>query len=201
MATPKVFLCPSDAKKSALEDDYQKYDPGTGNLYNPVQIGTEKDFSDFQLVIASGVTLIGYSFHVPYSTGWKSSAKPGFIIGGDENNGLDPIDPNKDPKNMNSKNHNSEGQNLLAVDASSIWQNTAYAGIGGDNVYTTNREQSAANLQTTAKSASDHTNGDPGFKGLTPMAPSLGDSVLVPNSQNVISAFGTTPSRLYGNFE
>ncbi len=197
MATPKVFICPSDTTKMGLEDDMNIYESG-GNLKAPPDnIGSVKNFSDFQL-FPNKTALISYSFHVPFSTGWKSTAKPGFIIGGDENSG-NPTAAKGDTAG-NSKNHNQVGENFLAVDASAIWTNTPYAGIGEDNVYSSNRS-TASNSQSKLNKGVDHNNGDTGFKNITPMPPNYGDSNLLPNSQTTLNGYGAMVLYVWKTFE
>jgi prepilin-type N-terminal cleavage/methylation domain-containing protein len=156
-ATPKVFVCPSVKGKANLED--------------PLPSGSPKGYCDFYCD-QSGKrlgALMTYSFHNPWaSQGWSSSAKPAFVIGGDENNGATPDNASLDDPSTNSVNHNTEGENLLAVDASVKWSKTPRVGVNDDNVYTSNQPQSG-------------TAGNPGDAGFKFCTPKDGyDSVLLP---------------------
>lgn len=171
-ATPKVFICPSVKAQNAAEDPM--VDGSAGSV-------SPKYFSDFY-VAKKGGALISFSFHNPYSSDWTSSAKPGFAIGGDANNGATPdvggngsnpvAGTNIDYTPGNSTNHNSEGQNIVFVDASVQYAKNPYVGVNSDNVYTSNTNG------TTPKSA-----GFGGYKYVNPKA-SSGDSVLVPVSKD-----------------
>ena len=111
--------------------------------------------------------LITYSFQNPWSSGWSLNNKPGFVIGGDENNGSDPTD-NDSVDNSNSQNHDSEGQQFLKLDASVTWGINAWSGIGDDNVYTSNTLGEGSTMK-------------PGDKGyLSTLQKDGFDSVLVP---------------------
>lgn len=135
LATAKVFVCPSVKAKSSLDDPLAE---SNGSPQSP------KWFSDFYVDNSAkrAGALITYSFHNPYaSNGWSTSAKPGFIIGADENNGNDPRninDPTNTDTGANSLNHEAQGGNFLAVDASVRWSNSPLVGIDSDNVYTSN---------------------------------------------------------------
>jgi prepilin-type N-terminal cleavage/methylation domain-containing protein len=138
-ATPKIFVCPSVKNKLGTEDplDFPK-----GSPLSP------KSFSDFFVQTTRGTgALITYSFHNPYAQyGWNTSAKPSFIVGGDENNADTPDNRstaaapnNATDVSTSSTNHSGEGENLLAIDASSKWVKSPWAGVGDDNVYTSNQ--------------------------------------------------------------
>ncbi len=64
-------------------------------------------------------------------------------IAGDRNDGIDryrttnPDAPREDIKAMNSRNHRSEGQNVLFNDGSVQWCKTPFVGYARDNIYTT----------------------------------------------------------------
>ena len=127
MATPKLFICPSDRVRMAQDD------PDTRPACS----------SDFYTHPKAG-TLISYSFLPPWSAGWCMSLTPGMIIAGDENNGSQPNywtsrgkPEQKDVETYaNSTNHKGQGQNVLAVDGSTKLADSPYCGINDDNVYT-----------------------------------------------------------------
>jgi prepilin-type N-terminal cleavage/methylation domain-containing protein len=137
-ATPKVFICPSVKAKNAAEDPLRYPDTTSGTTYSP------KCFSDFY-VTSKNIILEAYSFHNFFNSNWSNTAAPGFIIAGDENNGSDPLYGGSAANfptgaitatTGNSTNHNSEGQNFLAVDASVQFAKNSFVGVNGDNVYT-----------------------------------------------------------------
>jgi prepilin-type N-terminal cleavage/methylation domain-containing protein len=180
-ATPKVFVCPSVKAKYSVED------PLTDN--NAAQ--SPKWFSDFY-VTSKGVILNAYSFHNFFLSTWSSNAKPGFIIGGDENNGSDPLygssaatfGPPSSSTAGNSTNHNSEGQNLMAVDTSVQFAKNAFVGVGGDNVYTS----CYANTSTTSTNAQKL--GTYGNKCV--YTANTSDSVLLPIDSSFLTGWSVT---------
>lgn len=175
MATPKVFVCPSVKSKSAADDPLTEDDD---------KVRSPKYFSDFYN--KKDIPLIAYSFQNPYSSTWSTSARPGFIIGGDENNGGDPTCAASDTffdqisdnakKEANSTNHDKEGQNLLAIDASVAFKKNSFGGINDDNVYSSNLSSATA---TTSKTA-----GRGGYKVVKTL--SADDTVLVPVDNSVL---------------
>jgi prepilin-type N-terminal cleavage/methylation domain-containing protein len=172
MSTPKVFVCPSVKGKSTAEDDLSM-DGGTR---------TPKYFSDFK-TDTMAAQLITYSFQLPWSKGWRTSGKPGFIVGGDENNGTAPeaVAASTADAAMitagNSINHASEGQNLLGIDASGTFAKRPNVGINEDNVYTSQYYSTAADQGKPQKE---------GVKDVNPW--SNADTVLAPVSSSVITA-------------
>jgi prepilin-type N-terminal cleavage/methylation domain-containing protein len=168
MSTPKVFVCPSVKGKSTSEDDLYA-DSATRNV---------KYFADFKVDSIAG-QLITYSFQLPWSKGWRTSGKPGFIVGGDENNGKSPeaIDPATDPTPGNSVNHASEGQNVLGIDASGNFAKRPNVGINEDNIYTSQWSSTVSDQ------------GKPQLAGVKNVNPwSNADTVLIPVSSSVIGA-------------
>ncbi|MFA5865498.1 MAG: type II secretion system protein [Phycisphaerae bacterium] len=166
-ATTKVFVCPSVKNKIGVEDPLD-YLAGTAQ--------SPKKFSDFFVEAKKGTgALITYSFHNPYATnGWNTSAKPSFVIGGDENNGDKPDNTTTTDPSVNSANHGGEGENILAIDASAKWVKSPWAGVGDDNVYTSNQTVGAA--QGTGVQVGDLT-----ATTLLNVVPKDGyDSVLIP---------------------
>ena len=156
-----VFICPAVKSKVMRSDDNYKEDDGSyvSALY----------FSDFQSIDKPEKigALICYSFQNPWLSGWTLNNRPGFIIGGDENNGTYPFD-NITYTNSNSQNHNKEGQFVLKTDASVAWVTNAWAGLDSDNVYTANTLGSGPTMH-------------PGDKGyLSTRQKDEFDSVLVP---------------------
>jgi prepilin-type N-terminal cleavage/methylation domain-containing protein len=168
MSTPKVFVCPSVKGKSTSEDDL---------IGDDGAVKTVKYFADFKVDSIAG-QLITYSFQLPWSKGWRTSGKPGFIVGGDENNGKAPetIDPTTaDPTPGNSVNHASEGQNILGIDASGVFAKRPNVGLNDDNIYTAQRN--SGNL------------GKPQLTGIKNVNPyNNADTVLIPVSASVIGA-------------
>jgi len=175
-ATPKVFVCPSVKGKNAIEDD----------LKDGTTTGSPKFFSDFYTDQRAGA-LIAYSFQAPFSSYWTTSVKPGFTIGGDENNGAKPdcdkattlLAGTSSANNIeaNSTNHNKEGQNLMAVDASVRFVKNPFDGINQDNVYTSNVNAAS---QITSNPKGGVTAGYGGYKYWN--SRDGGDTVLLPNS-------------------
>jgi prepilin-type N-terminal cleavage/methylation domain-containing protein len=176
-ATPKVFICPSVKIKNATEDDLEESNNTTKS---------PKYFSDFYVDKKAGV-LIAYSFQNPYASNWKTSAKPGLVIGGDENNGENPLvvaSPVVGVGNSstvgNSTNHNSEGQNLLSIDASVKFVKNPFNGANDDNVYS-----SCYNGPT------DATGKKPGTGGYKAVYTNRADdSVLLPVDTDFLEAAG-----------
>jgi prepilin-type N-terminal cleavage/methylation domain-containing protein len=178
-ATPKVFVCPSVKSKYAAEDPLKEDDSNTRS---------PRYFSDF-FVTTKGVVLSAYSFHNFFLPTWSNNAKPGFIIGGDENNGSDPVyglgaagvGASVTSTAGNSTNHASEGQNFLAVDTSVQFAKNAFVGIGGDNVYTS----CYATRSTTATNANKLGTG--GNKSVYTGHNS--DSVLLPTDKAILDTW------------
>lgn len=198
LATPKLFVCPSVRSKAGMDDP----------LGSTTGSHLLKSYGDFWVDNVSGTStgaLITYSFHNPLGVpswgsgyqNWRSSAKPGFVIGGDENNGYEPhnIAGATDlDTGSNSLNHSAEGQNLLSVDASVKWAKTPTAGVDDDNVYTSNRYASGAR-GTGSGGASNAIPGDPGWTNTRPLDER--DSVLLPIS---VESFGAkTDTSLWVN--
>jgi prepilin-type N-terminal cleavage/methylation domain-containing protein len=128
-ATPKVFVCASVKNKSAADDPLDD-----GGTVSP------KYFSDFYTSPDTASYLIAYSFQNPWNGGmWTTNVRPGFVIGGDENNGTNlkqgssSTAPSQD---ANSQNHAKEGQNILRIDASVGFEKSPFCGLSGDNIYT-----------------------------------------------------------------
>jgi hypothetical protein len=130
MSTPKIFICPFNKDKLSIDDPLTEKNEKTAS---------PKYFSDFYTDPSAGA-LISYSFISPYSPNWTTNAKPGYIIGADENNGSDPTSnadrQEKTGTHSNSTNHNGEGQNILCIDMSVTFVKSPYAGINNDNIYT-----------------------------------------------------------------
>lgn len=163
-ANPGLFLCPSVKALGGFKDDFQK----NGSTGNP------RWFIDFARTQIGSVWVpaFTYSFHNPWHSSWTMSARPGFVVGGDQNDGIDPAtsqgsNSGSYPDTANSGNHNNEGQNLLKVDASCDFAKTPHAGIKDDNVYTS--------FNT---SGSVIPNG-PGVENVIPQDAT--DTVLIPN--------------------
>ncbi len=157
LATPQLFVCPSvKTKQNSGGDPLKEAD---GSVKSP------KYFSDFYTDIEAGAgPLICYSFHNPWGSGWNTNARPGFVIGADENNGTDPrVDAASNQQGARSANHQSEGMNVLKVDASVSFENNVHVGLEGDNIYTSNVDESdpfnpkdvAGSLDITVDSAND----------------------------------------------
>ncbi len=170
LSTPKVFVCPSVKSKNGADDPLTWSD---GNSTSPKNLG------DFYVDSEAG-GLISYSFANPYSTIWTSSAKPGTVIGADENNGVGNFGVN--PSNemvsnsstaANSLNHNSEGENYMAVDASVNWTKNPCVGYNTDNIYSSN-----------INGATNYAAGSAGVLNVRPG--SNNDTVLLPVTQGVL---------------
>lgn len=183
-ATPKLFVCPSVKSKASANDPFYEPTNYTTSPRNP------KYFSDFYVDQKAG-PLIAYSFHNPWaSNGWSSNARPGFVIGGDENNGLRPNKSNRTAANfnptsdmdMNSLNHNSEGQNILRIDASVSFVKSPFSGLNKDNIYTSDEN-----------GATDYIPGE--NSGVLDVNPSdtysRDDTVLIPVSRDVLHGEGS----------
>jgi prepilin-type N-terminal cleavage/methylation domain-containing protein len=171
LATPKVFVCASVKGKNGVDDPMTEKTVGAKS---------PKWFSDFYVDGTYG-PLITYSFQSPYSTNssWKTSAAPGFIIGADENNGLNPlIGIGGTPDNANSQNHAKEGQNVLAIDASVNFTKNPWVGLNDDNIYTSN----------TSDSTTAGTFANAGDKGSTNVnVKDAKDTVLIPITKDVLT--------------
>ncbi len=130
LATPKLFVCPCVRSKNAVDDPLMEKNE---------EILSPKYFSDFY-TDPSGGALISYSFHSPYSSNWTPNAKPGFVIGADENDGPNPAisfeQMKKDINLANSTNHKGEMQEVLRIDGSVVWEESPYVGTNNDNIYT-----------------------------------------------------------------
>ncbi|NLX05589.1 MAG: hypothetical protein GXY33_10640 [Phycisphaerae bacterium] len=172
----KLFVCPAVPRKRGLEDPLEESDGSRRSA---------EYFSDFYVDHSAG-PLVSYSFHNPWSPQWSvMGPNPGFVLGGDENNGLDPTahafkgDPENyrlDTTKANSLNHKSKGQNLLFADASVAFHTNPHAGMHGDNVYSAYRDLGGLSL-------SPHL--QPGSKDINP-AHIETDTVLIPLEEEAL---------------
>lgn len=175
----KAFICPSVKKK------YNKQDPMEDN--NGDRRGP-KYFSDFYCDPSVGY-LISYSFQNPWAGPWDTTTpKPGFVIAGDENNGIDPTDDGH-KENSNSANHNQEGQNVMAVDASVKFVKTVHAGLNDDNIYTSYVDNSGNPLTNT------NPRDEAGALYVKPSGEYF-DTVLIPLDDGVLGNSGTWDSSM-----
>ncbi len=99
----------------------------------------------------SGTLSYGFANQYPVTYLYRGSvrdfkhsptAPPENAIAADRNDGVDryrttnPDAPHEDIKAMNSRNHRSEGQNVLFNDGSVQWCKTPFVGYARDNIYT-----------------------------------------------------------------
>ncbi|NLX04820.1 MAG: prepilin-type N-terminal cleavage/methylation domain-containing protein [Phycisphaerae bacterium] len=180
---PKLFLCPSVTTKAGREDPFDD-----GGRRDPTF------FSDFYTDPQVG-PMITYSFHNPWDPGnrWSDVAKPGFVIGGDENNGDSP--EGADKTLANSTNHDGEGQNVLRVDASATFEKDRHVGLNKDNIYTSywvdkGSTGTAPSGTPTASQGSPET-----YHGVLAARPSDGyfDTVLLPVQHDIMETWNATP--------
>jgi prepilin-type processing-associated H-X9-DG protein len=137
--TPGVFVCPTTAAK-----------PGFGK---GTKIGVQ-DSSNWEAIPGN----LSYSYNCPFPTqdavkeGWKFNGTVGsdFAIAADMNPGGDALlkvtcDAGAEQmKAVNSRNHRSEGQNVLYCDGHVDWQQSPFCGMvssdrtgkSRDNIYT-----------------------------------------------------------------
>ena len=141
---PDLFVCPSVKRKAGVEDPLRETDgKKRGARY----------FSDF--LTTSAGPLITYSFHNPWIGPWDTtSPDPGFIVGGDENNGSDVLATHRvppvgawapDPDKTNSDNHDRVGQNIADSNGSVQFTKNVHSGLNRDHVYTSYREAAGTN--------------------------------------------------------
>ena len=178
LSTPQLYVCPSvKSKASSGGDPLIESDDNTRS---------PKYFSDFYTDIEAGAgPLMCYSFHNPWESGWNTNARPGFVIGADENNGTDACvafdDSASALRNARSANHNSEGMNVLKVDASVAFEDNVHVGLEGDNIYT-----SLINIDTSSNPLNPKT-----MAGAPDVLPdSANDTVLIPVVQVVLDSQG-----------
>jgi len=147
---PGIFLCPSS------EQAGQEVNLVDSQVHGPLC------FVDFPWENSEGTT--SYSFIQPWtplSRGhysaemWSNETDPRIAIGADANNGGDTSSAgayandnptwlnNNDKPNynqmrlhVNSKNHNTDGQNVLYGDGHAKFEDSGYVGIDQDNIYT-----------------------------------------------------------------
>jgi prepilin-type N-terminal cleavage/methylation domain-containing protein len=140
---PLMFICPSSDQVPEESEGITR----RGNFArSPVDITND-------LRIQHGKTL-SYSFASPYTTpgdvnpgsgmpGWRLSPKSrgDLPVGADRNDGEDDWAAKKmnAPRDlirkMNSRNHKSEGQNVLHNDGSVRWAETPFVGINSNHIY------------------------------------------------------------------
>lgn len=86
---------------------------------------------------------------------WGSAVGAGAVIGADANNGGDPTvssaqnDYETGRVNVNSRNHEGDGQNVLYGGGNVLWQGTAYCGDNDDNIYTSGPGAGTLNVRPT----------------------------------------------------
>lgn len=134
--TPGVFVCPS---ANGTVDDLKR----GGTAYSSDQLynfaSKENNSYSFAVMYPSTASVTnGYNR-------WGASKGAEFPVAAD----LNPTGANgavmtteytaagNDQKNMNSRNHDRNGQNVLYGDGHVEWKSTAWAGVGNDNIYTT----------------------------------------------------------------
>ena len=181
LTTSSVFLCPSDKIRASKSDEFEELN---GDIQGP------KYFTDFYVHRTAGA-LISYSFHTPWDRKWSTISAPGMIIGGDANNGPDPLATlasnedirdkrnNPDYTKSNSTNHKSEGQNLLGVDVHVNFEDRPCVGLNEDNVYTSNTNRGSGLVVA----------GDAGYLSISPA--DKYDTVLVPITNDRLSTWST----------
>jgi len=157
-----------------------------------------KYFSDFY-TDSKARALLSYSFHTPWASTWSTNTRPSFVIGADENNGKNPITANTSVSapntDQNSQNHNSDGQNVLKIDASVSFEKNVFCGLSDDNIYSSNRVSSSTTSNDTSATGSI-----PGYLKVTPSSKFLkDDSVLLPVSHDAMA--GTTPAFTGGSWD
>ncbi len=149
---PEIFLCPSS------EQAGQKANLIDGNTAGATA------FVDFPWQNSNAT--ISYSFLQPWTMSksstisagfsrghssadmWNAEVDPRIVIAADANNGSDPtyfttsgggsgVPSYNDMKdNVNSTNHNKEGQNVMFGDGHVSFEKGAYVGVDKDNIYT-----------------------------------------------------------------
>lgn len=122
----EVFTCPSSGDEKDLRQPVINY-------------------SNFDAT--NGPKNLSYSFTVMYPTNaavslgykWNSSVGPEFAIAADKNPAVAPNGNSTAAKSVirsqNSKNHDSDGQNVLYGDGHVEFQQTPWCGSGFDNIY------------------------------------------------------------------
>jgi len=169
--TPQLYICPSVKSKSRSD----------GDPLEEVSIGmqTPKYFSDFYCDFESRAgPLMCYSFHNPWQANWNTSARPGFVLGADENNGNDPTGASG-MQSAVSGNHQSEGMNVVKLDASVTWKDGVHCGLEGDNIYTSNNEPNY-DVGYNPKEV-------PGILDILPDSGVTNDTVLIPVMNDIVS--------------
>lgn len=143
---PEVFTCPSSGQE---KDTFTA--TGGGRTY------TYKEVSCF-----TSTNNVSYSFANPYPSQnavagvgmsaiqagykWSPNTSADFAIGADRNDGFNSANAAAwgkdagasatDQRQMNSRNHEQEGQNVLYNDGHVEWSNTQWAGANRDGIYT-----------------------------------------------------------------
>jgi prepilin-type processing-associated H-X9-DG protein len=121
----EVFTCPSsDAEKFVAAEGVLKYAnfPGRQNLGYSVAV----------MYPTERATALGYR--------WDRKVPIDFAVAADANPGGDPTAcdsaaPAAQQKKLNSRNHDTEGQNVLFGDGHVEFSNTAFCGAAGDQIY------------------------------------------------------------------
>jgi prepilin-type N-terminal cleavage/methylation domain-containing protein len=214
LSTPAVFLCPSQSRKAGID---------IGELMKETDLNKRgaRYFSDFPSHPVAG-PMISYSFHMPWSNNWNSlSPGPGFILAGDENNGADVLmywnttagfdcwvnttlytistaktAQKKIIQAANSRNHKSEGQNVLDSTAAVSFKTDVHCGPSRDNVYASGLS-SVWTMGTNKGKPKKNPMEDPGLLDVRPIdvvvpQSSVPDTVLVPITSSVLGKWVNT---------
>jgi prepilin-type N-terminal cleavage/methylation domain-containing protein/prepilin-type processing-associated H-X9-DG protein len=135
------------------------------NVYTPevANVNTRSNFTNY-------VANLGYSYANPYPSTAASKKdyrltdrlSSQFAIMADLNpgpkgyegnlNSVTPQSASSEQEEINSKNHEGDGQNVLYADGHVAWCNTVFVGMNGDNIYTTQDGQIEASPATTGDS-------------------------------------------------
>jgi len=126
--SPEVFICPSSNQdKDTL-----------GGLTATLRA----NFTDYKQNSSYGITNpYPTDAAVTYGYKWSPNVGADFAIAADRNDGDHSVatkmsSPATNQKNMNSKNHEGDGQNVLYNDGHVEWTATAWAGANKDGIYT-----------------------------------------------------------------
>ncbi len=138
LKSPKWFVCPSTSDRT---------DPRLNASGARVAANQRSNFTSFRNLSYAYASPFGRTFGGPQHDDFNTDKlPPGFALMADQGPGIhggndSVIDPSFDAPPLeraraNSNNHNEAGQNVLYADGHVAFQDTAYCGNEGDNIYT-----------------------------------------------------------------
>jgi prepilin-type N-terminal cleavage/methylation domain-containing protein/prepilin-type processing-associated H-X9-DG protein len=130
-----IFICPYNDVTNFSADDV-------------ADVTSHSNFTDYR-------TNLGYSFANPYPDAaaekkdyrWDARRRADFAIGADLNPAapsaasLTPTSSNAQLSQANSRNHETDGQNVLYGDGHVAWEHSVFVGVNDDHIYVNRHNQ------------------------------------------------------------